>query len=495
MEQVVKKVVIAGGGTAGWCAAAALGKHLGPLVDITLVESEAIGIVGVGEATVRTILTFHEFLGINEPEFLHATNATIKLGIAFTNWARQGDYYFHAFGVIGRSMWLSHFYHIWLQARSEGLVDSFSDYCFELKAAEADRFATDRSQLNYAYHFDTWLYGKYLRQLCEGWGVRRVEGKIDQVNQNPETGYITGLVMESGQVIEGDLFIDCTGLRGLLIEQTLKTGYEDWNQWLANDSALACHTASVGRLHPYTEAIAHGDGWRWRIPLQNRVGNGLVYSSQTLPDDQAMDRFLGLLEAEPFREPHLIRFRTGQRRKVWNKNCIAFGLASGFIEPLESTNIHLMQTGVTRLVQMFPFGGITDAVVDRFNAVTRIEVENIRDFVIMHYKLTERDDTDYWVGRRDMSVPDTLAQRLELFRESGHAYQAPEEVFRTDSWLQVMLGQRFEPKGWHPFGKLMTREQMTMALGGIRSNITRAVDGLPEHKAFLEGYSAGGLRA
>ncbi len=299
--------------------------------------------------------------------------------------------------------------------------------------------------------------------------------------------------MESGQRIEGDLFIDCTGLRGLLIEQTLKTGYDDWNHWLANDSALACHSDSVGRLNPYTEAIAHGDGWRWRIPLQNRVGNGLVYSSQTLPDDQAMDRFLNLLEAPPYKDPTLIRFRTGQRRKVWNKNCIAFGLASGFIEPLESTNIHLMQTGVTRLIQNFPFGGISPSMADRFNAVARTEVENIRDFVIMHYSLTQRDDTQYWRDRRDMTVPDSLQERLDLFRESGHAYQAPEEVFRVDSWLQVMLGQRFEPQGWHPFGRMMSKAQITQALGGLQTNIARAVDALPAHKAFLETYSAGGL--
>lgn len=491
MEQRVKKVVIAGGGTAGWCAAAALSKLLGRRLDITLVESDAIGIIGVGEATVRTILTFHQLLGINEPEFMKATNASVKLGIGFHNWGRQGDYYFHAFGIHGRSTWLAEFHHVWLQAREEGLVGPLSDYCAEWKAAELGRFATSKNPtLNYAYHFDTSLYGKYLRRMSEGWGVRRVEGKIASISQHPESGNIAALRLESGEVIEGDLFIDCTGLRGLLIEQTLKTGYDDWTHWLANDSALACHSDVVGRLNPYTEAIAHGDGWRWRIALQNRMGNGFVYSSKTLADDKAMDRFLAQIEAPPYKDPYLIRFRSGQRRKVWNKNCIAFGLASGFIEPLESTNIHLMQSGVSRLVNLFPFGGISDAVISHFNRATREEVENIRDFVIMHYKLTERDDSEFWRSRRDMQVPDSLAERLALWREDGHAYQLPNEVFRVDSWVQVMLGQRFEPKRWHHFARMMTREQKVSALAGLKARVDHTVAALPPTRTFLDAYCA-----
>ncbi|WP_140984576.1 tryptophan halogenase family protein [Asticcacaulis tiandongensis] len=487
--QTIRKVVIAGGGSAGWCAATALTRLLGPLLEVTLVESKDIGIIGVGEATVPTIRNFHHLLNIDEKEFMRATNGSIKMAIRFENWARLGDSYIHSFGIVGKSPWMANFHHMWHQANAEGIGGELGEYCLEHEAARAGKFQTGpNAKINYAYHLDTALYGKYLRDLSEKAGVNRIEGTIKHVKQDAETGNITALVLETGETVEGDLFIDCTGMRGLLIEQTLKTGYDDWDHWLANDRAIALQAESTGPFMPYTEAIAHADGWRWRIPLQNRVGTGLVYSSKTLSDDDAMTRFEGLLEGAKLTEPSFIKFRTGRRRKVWNKNVIAFGLSSGFIEPLESTNIHLFHAGITRLVQNFPFAGISDAARNHFNEVTRHEVEHVRDFVIMHYKLTERDDSEYWRARRDMPVPDTLAERIALYRENAKLYQWNDEVFRIDSWLQVMHGQRLKPERWHHLGRLMTIEQMTTALNGLSSNIASTVSKMPTHGDFLKSW-------
>ena len=489
MEQRVKKVVIAGGGTAGWCAAAGLSRLLGPLLDITLVESEDIGTVGVGESTIPTVGNFHRFIGVDEREFLRATNATFKLGIAFEEWARLGDRYIHSFGVVGKSPWMAPFHHMWLQARAEGWGGDLADYCFELQAGEAGKFETaENARINYAYHLDAGLYGQFLRKLSEAAGVKRVEGKIARVEQDAESGFITALTMESGDRIDGDLFIDCTGFRGLLIEQTLKTGFEDWGHWLPTDRALAVQTESVGRLMPYTRASAHDAGWRWRIPLRNRVGNGLVYCSANLSDDEAHNRLVSSLDAPALIEPRLIRYATGRRLQAWNKNCVAFGLASGFVEPLESTSIHLFQLGITRLVQMFPFAGITDAAITHYNEMSRKELEGVRDFVVLHYKATERDDSAFWRDRRDMAIPDSLAQRIALFTQSGHAYQEAGELFRLDSWLQVMLGQRLEPRSWHLLGRLMDSGELKTALNGLKSHIAGAVARMPTHEQFLERY-------
>jgi tryptophan halogenase len=494
-QQRVKKVVIAGGGTAGWCVAAGLVSQLGPLLDITLVESEAIGTVGVGEATIPTIRSFHHLLGLDEREFMRATQASFKLGIGFENWARLNDRYIHSFGRIGKSTWMGDFHHYWLAAKSEGFGGEVGDYCFELQAAKAGKFAlSDKVEINYAYHFDAGLYGGFLRKYSEARGVKRIEGKIARVEQDPETGFIRSLVMESGERADGDLFIDCTGFRGLLIEQTLKAGFEDWGHWLRCDSALAVQTPLVGPAPPYTRAIARQAGWQWRIPLQHRVGNGLVYSSQHISEDEARATLLANLEGEALFEPRLIRFRAGRRRKAWDKNVVAVGLASGFLEPLESTSIHLFQIAVTRLIQLFPFSGINDALISRFNEQSRIELERTRDFVMLHYKLTERDDTPFWRDCRNMEIPDSLAERIALFRESALAYQGPDEIFRVDSWLQVMLGQRLEPRGYHHMAWLLGKERLRTALGSLKTNIARAVDAMPTHQEFLNRYCAAGPR-
>jgi tryptophan halogenase len=493
-EPVVKRVVIAGGGTAGWVAAAALVKQLGPLIDITLVESDEIGTVGVGESTIPTSRSFHELLGINEPAFMRATQATFKLGIAFENWGRIGDRYIHSFGEIGkRSTWMADFHHFWLEAQAQGFGGSLADYCFELQASAAGKFAkADGLAINYAYHLDATLYARFLRGLAEPAGVRRVEGRIARVEQHPETGFIEALLLESGVRVEGDLFLDCTGFRALLIEQTLHSGYEDWSRWLATNSAFAVQTRSTGPAIPLTRAIAHEAGWRWRIPLQHRVGNGIVFCSDFMTDDEARDKLLNEIEGEVLIEPRLIRYQTGARRKVWNRNCVALGLASGFIEPLESTSIHLVKVAVTRLIQLFPFGGCDEAVADRFNAQSRHELEGIRDFITLHYHLTRRDDSPFWDRCRTMEIPDSLAERMALFRDVAHAWQEGNDLFRVDSWVQVLLGQGLAPASYHRLARMMDPGELRGALAALKSNIDAAVARMPSHQEFLAHYCPAG---
>jgi len=490
-QQVVRKVVIAGGGSAGWMTAQALATQLGPLIDITLVESDAIGTVGVGESTIPTARTFVHLLGLDEREFMRETQATFKIGILFDNWARIGDRYIHSFGEVGKSTLLAHFHHLWMEARAQGFGGELGDYCLEYKAsAESKFFTSDTSPLNYAYHLDATKFGQYLRGRCIRQGVRRIEGKIQEVKQHPETGFVEALVMESGERVEGDLFIDCTGFRGLLIEQTLKAGFEDWGHWLPNDRAVAMQTAAVDPAAPLTRAIAHKAGWQWGIPLQNREGNGWVYSSEHMSDDEAHSLFLGQLKGEHLTDPWLIRFRPGRRRKSWDKNVIALGLASGFIEPLESTSLHMIMIGVTRLLQLFPFGGVNESLINRFNHLADQEIVRIRDFVVMHYKLTERNDTPYWDRCRTMEIPDSLAERIELFRETAQIYTIPGELFQIASWLQVMTGQRVEPKSYHYMGRMMPPAQLKKALEDLKGHIARAVDRMPSHQAFVEQYVA-----
>jgi tryptophan halogenase len=491
-SQVIKRVVIAGGGTAGWVTAAILSQQLGPLLDITLVESEEIGTVGVGEATFPTVRSFHALCALDEREFMAASRGSIKLGISFENWARKGDRYIHSFGAIGKATWMGEFHHYWMQAKREGFGGELGDYCLEYKAAEAGKFMlSEKLPINYAYHFDASLYARYLRKVTEPKGVKRIEGKIAAVEQDGETGFVKALLLEGGARIEGDLFIDCTGFRGLLIEQKLKAGWEDWGQWLRNDCALATQTPSP-ELPPYTRAIAHEAGWQWKIPLQHRVGTGYVFSSKHISEEDARKTLLANLDGEPIREPWLLRFRAGRRRKTWDKNVIAIGLSSGFIEPLESTSIHLFQIAATRLIQLFPFGGVNEALAARHNEQSRIEIEKVRDFIIMHYKLTERDDTPYWRDCRDMDIPDSIAQRIALFKESAVVYQDPDEMFRVDSWLQVMFGQRLMPKSHHLMGAMLGADRLRAALDTLKGNIADVVARMPTHKEFLERYCPGG---
>lgn len=483
------RIVIAGGGTAGWIAAAALSHQMGELLDITLVESEEIGTVGVGEATIPPMRTFHRLLGINEQEFMRATNATFKLGIQFENWRKIGDKYLHAFGTRGKSTIITDFIHFWLRGRELELAGEFGDYCLEHKAALQGRFSlVNRANVNYAFHLDAGRYASFLRGRAESCGVKRVEGKIAQVHQNPDSGYITSLQLESGQELAGDLFIDCTGMKGLLIEQSLKTGFEEWGQWLPCDSAIAIQTESTAPPVPYTKSIAHHAGWRWQIPLQNRVGNGIVFSSRHMSDDEAKDMLLSSLEGKTLTEPRVIKFKTGRRKKSWNKNCVAMGLASGFLEPLESTSIHMVMTAVTRLLQLFPHDGIKQSIVDEYNAQAESEYERIRNFIILHYKATERDDSPFWRYCRDMDVPSDLKHRMDLFRDFGRSNQVEGELFRLDSWTQVMLGQGIVPSSYHPMVALMPERDLKSLLTSVAAEVDENVAKMSSHDDFVKRY-------
>ncbi|MEA1084499.1 tryptophan halogenase family protein [Sphingomonas sp. CD22] len=484
----IRRIVIAGGGTAGWLAAAILTRQLGALAEVTLVESEDIGTVGVGESTIPTVRAFHALIGIDEQEFMRATGASFKLAISFENWARDGDRYIHSFGDVGKSTWMSEFHHFWLEAQSKGLAQPFGAYCLEHEAAIAGRFAVGASPaLNYAYHFDAGRYARYLRDKCETNGLRRIEGKIERVEQDAHTGDIAALVMADGRRVEGDLFFDCTGFRALLIGETLGVGFEDWSHWLPTNRALAIQTRATGPAVPYTRAIAHDAGWRWKIPLQHRVGNGLVYCADYLSDEAAQARLLDAVEGEHLITPRLIKFRTGRRRAAWHRNCIALSLASGFVEPLESTSIHLIMIALTRFLQLLPAGRPSDATVARFNEQAAREIEGVRDFIILHYHLNERDEP-FWRDRREMRIPDSLAERIALFRDSANAYQDNHELFRVASWLQVMLGQRLGAASHHPLVQLMPPAQLKATLSNMADGIAGAVRQLPPHQTFLDRY-------
>ena len=390
-QNKIQKVVIVGGGTAGWMAAASLSKVLRETIDITLIESDEIPTVGVGEATIPTLLSLHQLIDINEQEFVKAVNGTFKLGISFESWRDVGRGYIHSFGVTGKDHWAAGFQHFWLKAKHLGVAKEFGQYCSELVAAEQNKFAiTPKHGLNYAYHIDAGLYSKFLRDLAEELGTVRIEGKVIKVSLEPNAGNIKSVTLASGTQIEGDLFIDCSGFRGLLIEQALHTGYDDWSHWLPCDSAVAVQTQALEKAIPYTRSIARDAGWQWRIPLQTRVGNGLVFCSHYISNDQAITTLTNNIEGEQLNDPRVIKFTSGTRRKHWNKNCIAIGLSSGFIEPLESTSIHLIQRAITRLIQMFPHHGIVDNDINEFNQQMTSEIENTRDFIILHYHITER---------------------------------------------------------------------------------------------------------
>ena len=485
-ERKVERVVIAGGGTAGWMAAAALSRLVGRKLSVTLVESQEIGTVGVGEATIPTILTINRLLQIPEPDFIKLTSGTFKLGIRFENWRIQGEDYFHSFGDTGKGSWAAGFHHFWLRAKELGLAEQYGEYCPELKAAEAERFAiTSKNKLNYAYHLDASKYGMYLRKMAEASGVTRVEGKINQVETCPLDGFIEALVLDNGQRIEGDLFIDCTGFRALLSEDALKTGFDDWSHWLPANRAWAVQSELSEHPKPYTRAIAHKVGWQWRIPLQHRAGNGLVYCNDFMDEETARDLLLDNVPEKTLIEPRPIRFTTGQRKQYWNKNCIAIGLSSGFIEPLESTSIHFIQNGIMWLLLMFPDLSIEESTVREYNTKMRSEAEHIRDFIVLHYALNERHGDPFWDHCRNMELPDSLKHRMELFKRSARVFKPQDDVFAENSWVQVMMGQGLTPQGYHNIAQAMSSEQMTAFLKGIQHEVAQTVAKLPQHGAFV----------
>lgn len=490
----VRRVVIAGGGTAGWMCAAALSKVLGKRLDIKLIESDEIGTVGVGEATIPTIMNYHSLLEINEQEFMAATQATFKLGISFENWRNRNEDYIHSFGLTGTDHWTAGFQHFWLKGRERRLAGDYGDYCLELKAAQEGKFAhLPRQGLNYAYHMDASRYAKYLRGFSEPFGVQRIEGKIAKVNTDPATGDIRSLLLDSGAEIEGDLFIDCTGFRGLLIGETMGVEYEDWSHWLFNDSAVALQTQSTRAAVPFTRSIAHEFGWQWQIPLQHRVGNGMVFSSSYVDDETATRRLLENVDGEPLMQPRVLRFKPGQRRTTWKGNCVAIGLASGFLEPIESTSIHLIQRGIIRLMQSFPSNGIYQSEIDEFNKQANTEIEHIRDFIILHYNVTNRRDSAYWRDAAAMDIPASLRHRIELFRDTARVFRIPNELFAENSWIQVMLGQGVVPSSHHQTADLMGDAELTGFLESIREGVNRTVAQLPSHQAYVERYCPAGI--
>ncbi|WP_343226351.1 tryptophan halogenase family protein [Marilutibacter chinensis] len=494
----IRNVVVVGGGSAGWMAAATLATYLGKGASIRLVESEEIGIVGVGEASVPHMKTFNsEMLGIKEVDFVTHTRGTFKLGIEFRNWGRLGDSYIHGFGRIGQGIGPLPFHQFWLKLFLAGRAADIGAYSLQTVAAPQDRFMVSPgnapadsplSDIAYAYHFDAGLYARFLRTLSERRGVKRTEGRIVDVVQRAEDGFIEAVVMESGERIEGELFIDCSGFRGLLIEQALKTGYVDWTHWLPCDRAMAVPCEVVAPPTPYTRSTALKAGWQWRIPLQHRVGNGYVYSSSHLGDDEAASTLLANLDGKPLADPRPLRFTTGMRRKLWNRNVVALGLASGFLEPLESTSIYLVQSGLGRLLGLFPSRDFDPLLAERFNRESAFEYERTRDFLILHYNATERDDTPFWDYCRTMSIPDTLREAIDLFRSDGRYFRNGEDFFALPSWVQVMLGQRIVPRGYHPIVDEMPEDDLVRHVERVRQVIANCVGAMPSHQDFIDQY-------
>ena len=539
--------MIVGGGTAGWMAAALLARFLRPplATRIVLVESEEIGIIGVGEATVPVIQGFNSVLGIDEREFLRATHGTFKLGIEFRDWARIGNVHGHFFGDFGRPIEGVSPHHHWLKLRQIGDETPLAEYSLPNTAAKLGRFAppspdlkSEASAYKYAYHFDAMLYARFLRSHAERRGVQRREGKVVDVRLNAESGFIESVRLASGESIEADLFIDASGFRGLLIEQALHTGYEDWSRWLPCDRAVAVPSAQAGRakangnahvnrhagagigigtsdasstgtgtgaspglgehpapaareINPFTTSTALAAGWRWRIPLQHRIGNGYVYCSRLISDDEATTALLSSLEGPPLAEPRLLRFTTGRRLLFWNKNCVAIGLAAGFMEPLESTSILLIQTALARLIDMFPDKSFDPTLIDEYNRVTRNEFERIRDFLILHYHATERDDSELWNHCRTMSVPDTLQHKIDVFKSSGRVALYSEESFLEPSWVAIFLGQLAYPRRYDPIIDNIELEKLRRGLQQRRMTVRKIAESMPAHRQFLEQHCKG----
>ncbi len=489
----IRKVVILGGGSSGWMTAAMLAANIHRDCAITLVESEEIGIVGVGEATIPPIRQFNDALGIHEHEFVRLTKGSYKLGIQFVNWGRQGHTYFHPFGSYGRPFDLVQIQHHWQREHKAGRAAPFEEYCMAWAAAKAGRFdhpsrdgADVRSTHLYAYHFDANLYAQYLRAYSEQRRVQRVEGKVASIQQHPETGFVTALTLESGIVVEGDLFIDCSGFRALLIEGALQTGWEDWSHWLPADRAFAVPCERKD-FTPYTRSTAHAAGWQWRIPLQHRTGNGHVYCSSFMGDDEATAILLENLDGKALAEPRQVRFRTGKRRKLWNKNVIAIGLSSGFLEPLESTSIHLIQAGISKLLAYFPDRDFDPYLIDEYNRVGDIEYERIRDFIILHYHLTERDDSELWRYCRHMTIPDSLHYKMEHFRRSGRIIPGEMDLFGSPSWLAVLIGQGMIPERTDPFLDFRQVDGGDY-LDRLRRTMQRMAQEMPTHQQYIDRF-------
>lgn len=497
-DNLIKKLVIVGGGTSGWMVAAALAKAFKPeFCEIQLIESEEIGIVGVGEATIPPISAFNNFLDIDENELLRQAQGTFKLGIQFLNWGSLGNKYIHTFGGVGKDIEAIQFYHYWLKLSQAGKAHPIEDYTISGVACAEGKFMrsidagnSPLSNIAYAFHFDASSYAKFLRQYAEARGVIRTEGKVTNTLLRPEDGFISAVELESGARIEADFFIDCSGFRGLLIEGALKTGYEEWSHWLPCNRAWAVACESVMEPTPYTRSTAHSSGWQWRIPLQHRVGNGHVYANNFMSDDEAARILLNNLDGKPLADPRLLKFVAGKRKKFWNKNCLAIGLAAGFMEPLESTSIHLVQTSISRLLSFFPNKDFASEDTNEFNRQTDFEYEKIRDFLILHYHATERQDSEFWNYCRTMSIPASLEQKIAQFKKNGRIYRESAELFNDLSWLEVMHGQGLRAQAYHPFVDRMSEQDIIARMEGIHRVIKKSVEVMPTHAEYISEHCA-----
>jgi tryptophan halogenase len=500
-DKRLKKIAIIGGGSAGWMTAAALAQAVQSSCEITLIESEAIGTVGVGEATIPPIKYFNQRLGIDEATFIRETQGSFKLGIEFIDWAKKGESYFHPFGQYGAEFDSVPFYHYWMRENLAGDPTPIQTYSMAWVAAKKRRFdhpLRDKRQVqstyDYAYHFDATLYARFLRRYAENRGVTRIEGKVVDVNLKSEDGHIESVKLENGKALDADLFIDCTGFFGLLIEKALETGYEDWSHWLPCNRAVAVGCEKTSELIPYTQSTAKDAGWQWRIPLQHRIGNGYVYCSDYLSSEHTEDVLLNSLDGKVTGDPKHLRFTTGRRKKFWHKNCVAIGLSAGFMEPLESTSLHLIQYGILRLIALLPDATFSPLLAQEYNELTGAEYERIRDFLILHYTATEREDTEFWRYCKNMPIPDRLAYKIAHFKESGRIVSDERELFHNPSWIAVYLGQHIWPESAPILSHLRKDVPVKKRLRQIREAMDSAAEAMPSHESFIERYAKSALQ-
>lgn len=489
----VRRIVIVGGGTAGWMAAAALARLIPTGASVTLIESDTIGTVGVGEATIPPIRAFNAMLGIDEAAFLAATAGSFKLGIEFVNWGAIGERYIHPFGGFGFDIEGVRFHQHWRRRRAAGLVEDMDAYSLCAVAARAGRFMPPSpdptsilSQMAHAYHFDAGLYARFLRARAQSNGVARVEGEIVDVAIDGHTGHVHHVMLAGDRKIEGDLFLDCSGFRGLLIEEALGAGYEDWTHWLPCDRAVALPTANIGTaITPYTRSTAREAGWQWRIPLQHRTGNGYVYSSAHCSDDEAAATLLNGVDGAPLADPRVLRFTAGRRQKQWVGNVVALGLASGFTEPLESTSIHMVQTGISKLLALFPDQGFSPVEINTYNRLAEIQFDQVRDFLVLHYHATRRTDSPFWRDAGARPIPDSLAEKIALWRRRGRLFRWEDDLFAEASWVAVLLGQGIVPEGWDRLADAVDPHDVDTRFAKLRAMFADAASRMPRHEDYL----------